>query len=646
MHGVTRPWGYALLAAAALVLLVCVVFRPIVDCRFVDYDIRLQLLENPHVHGLSAENIKYIFTARCVTSYYPIRSLSYAVNYQLGGLDARVFKLTNGALHLANVLLVFWLVLRLFHHPPSADRSPGSTWEICVATFSAGAFAVHPVVVEPVVWVSGREELLMTLGALACLHFHSSARYLAQRGAKTRWVALCHLAAASSCAAACLSNAVGAVIPLLIVAWDVLMLERPKLRKICYGTAALWLMAVATVVIKQTDYDGDPNQLPSAFSTGPLMVMGQVYWLNLKALVWPTGLTIHYDWPLSKDAMLPGVVLGWTAICLTVGLIWALRRKKLFLFGVLWFCIGLGPTSHVIPHTVFRADRHMYLPLVGLALAIALGLRALRNWMPGRLTTVGAIAAAVAGIEILVILGGLGNAQIRTWQTRLSLWEHCLQLQPDSSKAHDAFADALLDDGQVRPAIEHYWMSLSLDPRNTDAVTNIALQLTTGDPEIRDYQTAIPLVEDHCERTGWKNSELLHTLAVCYTSVALDLERSGDFDRALEFYEKALAVDPQYGECLLAMAALLSTCQREDLRRPEEAIQLARRACQVTEQPTPDAFMILASACAAADKPDLAISAIERALQLARAAGDANLVRELQEDLIQFRGQMRSQLKP
>ncbi len=94
------------------------------------------------------------------------------------------------------------------------------------------------------------------------------------------------------------------------------------------------------------------------------------------------------------------------------------------------------------------------------------------------------------------------------------------------------------------------------------------------------------------------------------------------------------------------MAVLLSTCKREELRRPEQAIELAQRACRGTKQPTPEAFMILASACAAADKPDLTVSAIERAIELAQADDDVNLVRELQENLIQFRNRMRSQLKP
>ena len=98
--------------------------------------------------------------------------------------------------------------------------------------------------------------------------------------------------------------------------------------------------------------------------------------------------------------------------------------------------------------------------------------------------------------------------------------------------------------------------------------------------------------------------------------------------------------------CLLAMAVLRSTCHREDLRRPEEAIELAQRACRVTKHPTSDAFMVLASAYATEDKPDLAASAIKRAIQLARADDDVDLVRELQKDLTQFRELVRSQLEP
>ena len=97
----------------------------------------------------------------------------------------------------------------------------------------------------------------MTLGALGCIHFHLSGRHLGEGGGRTRVALACHASAALCCATACLSNAVAAVIPLLIVAWDVLTLTRPKLWKILYGTSALWAISVATIVIKKLGSESD-----------------------------------------------------------------------------------------------------------------------------------------------------------------------------------------------------------------------------------------------------------------------------------------------------------------------------------------------------------------------------------------------------
>ena len=229
MPSTHRPKLFAL---CALAYLVCVVFFPVVTFEFIESDVSNHVVHNPYIRGLTAENLWHIFTSRCLTSYYPVRTLTYAADYQVWGLDPTGFKLTNGLIHLAIVLLALWLVLRLFDHPISMVRSPGRYWDLAVATFSAGIFAVHPVVVEPVTWVAGREELLMTLGALGCIHFHLTARRLSDEGGKPRRATACWVAAAVCCAAACLSNAVAAVIPLLIVACDLLTLIEATLSSI------------------------------------------------------------------------------------------------------------------------------------------------------------------------------------------------------------------------------------------------------------------------------------------------------------------------------------------------------------------------------------------------------------------------------
>ena len=88
------PWSISL-AAATLACLVLAVFLPILDFEFIDYDVKGQLLENPHVQGLDVASVKAIFTSRCITSYYPVRTLTYMADCQIWGLHAGGFKLSN-----------------------------------------------------------------------------------------------------------------------------------------------------------------------------------------------------------------------------------------------------------------------------------------------------------------------------------------------------------------------------------------------------------------------------------------------------------------------------------------------------------------------------------------------------------------------
>ncbi len=301
-----------LLATAALTYLVAVVFIPILGFEFVDCDVNASVVRNPHIRGPTYENLKHILMSPCIESYYPVRTLTYAVDYSLWGLNPGGFKLTNGLIHLTNVMLVFWLILRFFRRSAVSEGKRRAWWDVWAAAFSAGLFAIHPVVVEPVVWVAGREELLMTLGALGCLHFHLTARRLSQDGGKTRWALACHVAAAVCCAAACLSNTVAAVIPFLITAWDVLTLKRPKSWRIVYGTAALWAIAVLTVLLKGPGEDAALARELGVFSTRRLMLVLNVYWLNLKTLAWPTNLALCYG-PVKPESLPgPGLVrLNW-----------------------------------------------------------------------------------------------------------------------------------------------------------------------------------------------------------------------------------------------------------------------------------------------------------------------------------------------
>lgn len=612
------------IAALALTCLVAAVFFPILGFEFINYDVGQQVILNPHVQGLTSENLQQIFTSRGFGSYYPVRSLTYAADFQLWGYDPRGFKLTNGLIHLGNVFLVFWLILRLFGQAAGPDRLSRPRGDVSVAAFSAGVFAIHPVVVEPVTWVAGREELLMTLGALGCFHFHLTACRWSEEGKRSR-TAVGHVAAACSCALACLSNAVAAVIPLLVTAWDFLTLAGPKLGKILRGTAALWAIGAATVTIKILT--GNPDSDFFEVDVGPLgrpMLILNVYWMNLKTLVWPMHLGIDYGRLAPKSFLEREVLFGGIALLLTCWILWGLRRRKLALFGLLWFGLALGPSAQVLTHHIHRADRFLYLPLVGLAIAVAMGLRPLGRVIKGRT----AVAGVAAGGALALFLIGIRSAdQVQTWRNNITLWENCAEVSPNNSYAHDLLATNLKLRGQSRRAEKHAIRALELDyADNQRALFDRAMQLATSpDEQLRDYSLALRLAKRACELTDWKDPEYLGTLAIVHCSQANAQAANGQFGLAVENYHLAIEVDPEYDAAPLSLAILLTNCSNQKLRNPEEAVRLAKRACELTETLDPHKLSILAAAYVAAGRPDEAVATALEAARLAQAAGDREL---------------------
>ena len=628
MH-VARPLDWPIPAAViALICLTWAVFFPILSFDFVDMDMDDHVVRNKHVHGLSRENVKFIFSSRCYTSYYPLRSLTYAVDYQIWGLNPRGFKLTNGLIHQANVLLVFWLVLRLCRRASDKER-PRGWWDAYVAAFCAGIFAVHPVVVEPVTWTPGREELLMTLGALSCLHFHLWARRIQAEGGSRRKAIACRVGATLSCAAACMGNAVGAVLPMIVTAWDLLTLETPKFRKIVGATAALWVIGVATVVIKKTGPSAELLSDQAAFlSIERLTLALNVYLLNLKSLVWPTNLAISYELSLPEGSRIPGAFLGAVAVILTGVGLWSLRRRKLIFFGLLWFGLALGPSSQIMPHHIHRADRLLYLPLVGLVIAAALGLKRLQTALRRPAVLTGAVAVCSLGLSWL---GVLAACHVQTWRNSLSVWENCAAVQPRNHFAHRSLADNYVKRGRFDLAIPHFEESLRLRPDGIEALNNYALELATiPDEAMRDYDLAIDLARRGCEIGLGKVPKLLRTLAMGYNNRALKREKDGRFDRAVQDYYKAMETDSEYAGAYFNLALLRASCDDETLRRGEEAVWLAESACRMVEDPEPNALMILAAAYAEAKRFEMAVATTERAIEGARNAGHMELADQLQ----------------
>ncbi len=704
-----------LLAAAALTAAVWTVYRPVLGYGFTNYDEQQQVVRNPLVRGLSPENLGRIFTSRSSHSYYPVRLLSYAVDHAVWGMDPTGFHLTNLLLHTANVLLLAGLILRLVRwrprvaepaaglssvalgakeeaagdvpphrgsrEPSAAGANPGgansrsrlepfagpargTAWPIMAAALGAAGFALHPVAVEPVAWIAGREELLMVFGALGCLHLHLSARRReAEAGRATPGAVACHLGAVAACIVACGSNVVGAVVPALVTVWDVAAPGRPPLRRAALAWAPLWAVGIAAVAIKALGPVPPAAQaLPAAIPLArrPGLVL-HLFGRNVLTLLRPADLTVQYRWEVPEGSLEPGVLLGLGGVLALAAAMVLVRRHKVVLFGLGWFVLALAPVSQLVLHHIYRADRLMYLPLAGLMVAAGAALAHVRH------TSTRTVAACLTG-ALLALWGVLAVGQVPVWRDSLALFERAVRLNPESGLAHYNYAGALAARARHGEAVGHYKAYLRVRPEHAEARGNLGASLAglgRTDAAIDQYRRALEVEPLHAGirynlanalvRKGRSDEALAHYRAILETApdagkvrynLALALARTGDHAGAVGQLERLLADDPDSAKALAALARVLATSDDPEVRDPERAVQLAERACERTNRTSAMALGSLATAYAADGRVPEAIAAAEEALEVAEAAGEEARARRLRRRLNRYHRQLQNQDAP
>jgi tetratricopeptide (TPR) repeat protein len=582
-------------AAAALVVLVLAVFLPTLPYPFSLYDDDLQVTGNPFVRSLAPSAVAYIFSHFCITSYYPVRLLSLAIDYHFWGLDPTGYRLTNVLLHAANVLLVFWLMLRLCAartgradgQPPQEEHGPygprsalgdpprSGIWQVIAAAVAAAIFAVHPVVVEPVVWIPGREELLMTLFALLCLHFHRSAHLATERGAPWHRIVLLHGLSATACAAAAMCNAVAACIPLIVLAYDLAIARPKRLRPIIAtvaGALPLWAIAAGALVLKKI---GDTQPTVTCATVDVEINLWQRaaivfdnFRLNLETLIWPRGLALLYPREIPETFLSVGTVLGIVLGLAALAGLWFLWRRPVALFGALWFLAALGPSSQIVPHHIFRGDRFLYLPLAGLVLAAGSGLAWLvgKGKGPGPLKSLRVLGPFLfaGAIGLVAALGIATVRQTAVWQDNVGFFQYCVDLAPENAEAHNMLGKALSHRGRWSDAIAHYQKAVEIVPDYPQAHSNLGLALlrldryAEAERELRIVLSLTPRRSD------------------AYDDLGLALQRQGKLAEARRCHEEALRLDDKNASAHFNLAwIMLAEGQVEEaLRHLEDAIRL------------------------------------------------------------------------
>lgn len=427
------------LGLVGLAALVTFVYLPVLAFDFVNWDDPWYVQQNPLIRSWHPENLWRIVSEFSVRNYAPVTTFSLLIDHTLWGNWAGGYHLTNVALHLTNVLLVYVLLAQV----------AGSRF---VAWTAAALFAVHPVHLESVAWISSRKGLLSAAFILAALiAWLRPARTPRQEAAAIGFLIL-----------ALLSKAVAVVVPVVMLAYDRLVRREPWSqalpRQIIPGFLSLILLLVT--VSAQTSLTGGVREHLSLSLPEILALDAVILWTYAGMLLWPGELSVMYDVSLSGVALAAAAAFGWLAVGWRV---WRTRAGyPLVALGALTSLLFLLPVLNLTPLTTLMNDRYLYLPSIPLFALAAAGFERLgRDGESGSddaNATLPRSGWTMSGRVLLVVAavlayGTAAKAHLPVWRDGLSLWRHASQTAPQLAVTQIELANALHANGDTSAAI-------------------------------------------------------------------------------------------------------------------------------------------------------------------------------------------------
>jgi hypothetical protein len=480
-----RPWRQGV---AALILLVAtlVVFAPAFHFRFVDYDDGVYVTEVPMVErGLTPEGTRWAFTTFQAMAWQPLTWLSLMTDVELFGLEPEPLHRTNIALHAANVLLLFAIL-------GSATRAWGRSF------FVAGLFALHPLHVESVAWISERKDVLSTFFGFLAIGAYF--RY-AGRPSVWRYALTCVLFVLSLMAKPTLVT-----LPFLLLLLDVWPLERLPWPRGADPSAAFgaWIrvatprlveklpllavsFAFSLVAYRAQSYGGTINETLPALVRGVNAFISLVHYLEKTAL--PINLAAYYPYA-SVMRISEALVCAVTLALFTVLMI-RLGRRHLYLpVGWLWYLVAMLPVIGFVQiGSQSMADRYTYVSLVGIFVLAVFGADALCEEL--RLARGG---LAALGAALLVVLGVVAHQQVLVWTDTRTLFQHAIAVTGGSSMAYVGLGTAEFKAGHLEAAAADFRAAKEFSPVTFQASLHAGLVAETAghmEEAEREYKDAI-----------------------------------------------------------------------------------------------------------------------------------------------------------
>jgi protein O-mannosyl-transferase len=520
-----------LAVCGCLVLAVALVFGQTLRHDFINFDDDVGVYNNPIVRsGLTTEALVAVFTQRHVETWCPLTCISHMVDWQFYRNWAGGHHLTNVLLHAGSAILLFLVLCRM-------------TARVWASAMVAACFAVHPLHVESVAWVTERKDALG--GLFFMLTLAAYVRYVQSPFSWARYLLVIGLFIVGL-----LAKPIVITLPFLFLVLDYWPLGRMKvaaagdaappagppatlpgvLARLVLEKAPLLLLVALScglTIWGQADFPTAHEVFPMRWRLENACISGVSY---IGQTLWPASLALPYPRRPLDLPIVPVLAALLALLGVTVAVFFCRRRFPYLLVGWLWYLGLLAPVLGIVQFgNQSEADRFTYLSQIGLCIALVWGLTDLcRSW-PWRRWLYAVSAALVVSAMM-----ACAWRQTSYWYNSETLWKHAQTIVPQNVTVYLDLGTYYLEQGQLDEAIRVLRQALVVKPDYHKTHNNLGLALARrGDIEaaIEQYRQAVEKLPDYPEA----NNNLANALA-----------QRGQLDEAIVYYRRAVKSRPHY----------------------------------------------------------------------------------------------------
>jgi protein O-mannosyl-transferase len=551
-QGATGDWRLIAGIAVLLTVATVAVYWRTGGNGFVNYDDNGYITGNRHISkGLSWDSVKWAFTSYDLSNWHPLTWLSHMLDIQMFGMNAGGAHIVSLGIHICNVLLLFWFLCY-------------TTRRLWLSGFVAAFFAIHPLHVESVAWVSERKDVLSTFFWLwAILAYAWYARSPCLRR---------YLLVVLALVLGLMAKPMLVTLPLILLLLDYwplqrlgleqqgrrkttgvqpgkLLMEKVPLAMITLGSA------IVTIIAQQT-------AMPAwELMNLPVRVTNAIvsYWRYIREMVWPQGLAAFYPHPHTPLYIEAALVLLLIAAA-TAGAIYVSKSRKYLTFGWLWYLVTLVPVIGLVQvGDQSHADRYTYVPLIGLFVIMVWAAAEIIERHSSLLKPL--VAAAIL---VLTVLGMLAWRQVGFWKDDINLFGRAVSVTQGNYVMLANLGVTYSTTDELDKAIDVLQKSLEIRPNEGRTLNGLGAVMFKK----QQYaQAAVYYAKATEAQPDLKEAQL----AMARTLLAM--RRAAE---AEPYARRALALDPYWADAYAQLAAVLG-----ETGKLEEGIVLCKRAMEL-----------------------------------------------------------------